>query len=139
MATVYKSKIDWWLAVIILGTMAASVWASVKIILTGSPSIWIWCVAFLIAGIGAGLPLWLLLSTDYTLDSRHLRIKSGPFKWRVAIADIASIAPTSNPLSSPALSLDRLRIDYGLGSTIMISPRNKEQFIQELETLRRDD
>ncbi|MDO9478112.1 MAG: PH domain-containing protein [Pseudohongiella sp.] len=63
-------------------------------------------------------------------------MKSGPFKWRVPIKQITSITPTSSPLSSPALSLDRLRIDYGRGESIMISPKNKEQFIQDLNVRR---
>lgn len=138
MEKVYKSKIDGWLAAIILGAMAGSAWASIKIILTVSPSMWMWWVAFLTAGIGMGLPSWILLGTSYIIDSNCLRIKCGPFKWQVAIADITSITPTSSALSSPALSLDRLRINYGFGCTIMISPRDKEQFIQELEALRRD-
>lgn len=58
-------------------------------------------------------------------------------KWQVPIAGITGITPTSNPLSSPALSLDRLRIDYGRGKSLMISPKNKEQFIRDLEARRR--
>lgn len=138
MATVYKSKIDGWFAVTVLGAMAASALASISVILTDSSPMWLWWTAFLIAGIGIGLPLWLLLGTDYALDSKHLHIKSGPFKWRVAIADITRITPSSSPLSSPALSLDRLRIDYGRGASIMISPRDKERFIREIEALRRN-
>lgn len=136
MATVYKSKIDWWLAAIILGAAAVSALTSLKIVLTAPPAAW-WAV-LPIAGIGTGLPLWLLLGTHYTIESAHLRIRSGPFKWQVPVADITSIVPSSNPLSSPALSLDRLRIDYGRGATIMISPRDKERFIREIEALRRD-
>jgi hypothetical protein len=43
------------------------------------------------------------------------------------------VVPTRNPLSSPALSLDRLHIRYG-GSRmgIMISPVNKAVFLQDL-------
>lgn len=137
MPTVYKSKIDWWLAIIILGAVTASAWTVIKAISAGSPSIWL--AIFLVGGIGVGLPLWLLLGTSYTIDSKHLRIHSGPFKWHVLISDITSITPTSNFLSSPALSLDRLRINHGPGASIMISPRNKDQFIKELEALRRRD
>ena len=90
----------------------------------------------LTAGLGIVLPLWLLLGTNYTLEPTQLLVKSGPFKWRVPVADITSITPTSNPLASPALSLDRLRIDYGRSSFIIISPRDKDQFIREIESLR---
>lgn len=87
--------------------------------------------------LGAGLPVWLMLSTTYTIGESSLLVRSGPFKWQVPIAGITGITPTSNPLSSPALSLDRLRIDYGRGKSLMISPKNKEQFIRDLEARRR--
>jgi len=67
-----------------------------------------------------------------------LLVRSGPFRWRVPIADIVRITPTTNALSSPALSLDRLRIEYGRGSAIMISPRDKDQFLRDLEEFRRN-
>ena len=49
----------------------------------------------------------------------------------------ANIRPTRNPLSSPALSLDRLRIDYGSGRSIMVSPEDKDKFIGDIEDARR--
>ena len=94
-------------------------------------------MALLTGGIGVGLPLWLLLGTRYILEPDQLLVRSGPFRWRVPIADIVRITPTTNPLSSPALSLDRLRIEYGRGSAIMISPRDKDRFLRDLEELRR--
>jgi hypothetical protein len=39
-------------------------------------------------------------------------------------------------LTSPAFSLDRLRIEYGRGRWIMISPRDKDGFLRELEVRR---
>ena len=135
MATVYRSKIDAWLLAVLALAMAVSLFVTFMIFSTGSPVAWL--VAAVTAGIGVGLPLWLLLSTRYTLEPRRLVVQSGPFKWRIAVADITSITPSSNPLSSPALSLDRLRIDYGRSSSLMISPRNKDQFVREIEAARR--
>jgi hypothetical protein len=75
-----------------------------------------------------------MLSTRYTLTESELRIVSGPFRWRIPLQEIRSVTPTRNPLSSPALSLDRLRIEYGNGNWIMVSPRDKERFLKELQT-----
>ncbi len=134
MEQVYTSKIDTWLLVVLLGAVAACVIAFVFSCSTGSvPAIVATLPAILV---GAGLPIWLMMSTNYTLGNSTLLVRSGPFKWQVPIAEITSITSTSNPLSSPALSLDRLRIDYGRGQSIMISPRNKSQFIQVLEARR---
>lgn len=88
--------------------------------------------------IGAGLPLWILAATDYTLEAGELRARSGPFRWRVPLRDITAITPTRSLLSSPALSLDRLRIDYGRGRALMISPADRQGFLGALEQRRRE-
>ncbi len=80
--------------------------------------------------------IWLLAGTRYTLTDSDLRVRCGPFRWRVALAEILSVTPTRNPLSSPAPSLDRLCIEYGSGKSIMISPKDKEAFLDELELRR---
>lgn len=135
MATVYKSKIDTWMIVVVVSAIVISLYACAVVIFS-SLSNMIWTLLFTL-GLGVGLPIWILVSTRYTLDSKQLIIRSGPFNWSVPISEISNIAPTNSILSSPALSLDRLRIDYGQGRKIMISPRDKEFFLQEIETLRR--
>jgi hypothetical protein len=80
--------------------------------------------------------VWLLKTTCYTLEPTRLLVRSGPFSWNVPLAGIHSITPTRNPLSSPALSLDRLCIEYGKHGSLMISPADKQGFLRELETLR---
>jgi hypothetical protein len=75
----------------------------------------------------------LLMTTDYTIDGTHLRIRCGFFKSdAIEIASIQSIAETRNPLSSPALSLDRLDIKYNERYHIMISPKGKKAFIDAM-------
>lgn len=135
MAAVYKSKTDTWLVAVLMGAMVLSVFSIYLVLASGHLVSW-WFIPFTCA-VGLGLPLWLLLSTHYTIELQHLLIQCGPLKWRIPLADINAITPTRNPLSSPALSLDRLRIDYGKGRSIMISPINKEQFLRDLEYARR--
>jgi len=135
MATVYKSKTDAWLVAVFALAMAVSLSASATVLLAGESAIW-WVIVFTVA-LGIGLPLWVLLGTDYRLESGQLHVRSGPFKWRIPVAAITNIVPTSNPLSSPALSLDRLRIEYEHGKTIMISPRDRDRFLRDMEAMRR--
>lgn len=135
MATVYRSKIDVWLMAVLAMAIAGSLLAALTVLSVRSPTAW--AIAALTAIVGAGLPLWLLLATHYTLERGQLVVRSGPFTWRIPVADITSITPTSNPLSSPALSLDRLRIEYGQGRSLMISPRDKEQFVRDIGTAMR--
>lgn len=132
--TVFRSKIDAWLLVALLVAITMSIHASATVLSAG-PAAW-WIVPFIVV-LGIGLPLWLLLGTRYLLRPDQLTIRCGPFTWHVPVSAITSMTPTRNPLSSPALSLDRLRIDYGPGKSVMISPRDKERFIEQVEILRR--
>ncbi|MCM2311095.1 MAG: PH domain-containing protein [Steroidobacteraceae bacterium] len=134
--TVHRSKIDAWLVAVLAISSVASLFGAAVVLAEGSTASW--ALGAFIAGIGVFLPIWLLLSTRYTLERDQLLVESGPFRWRVPIAEISGVTPTSNPLSSPALSLDRLRIDYGRGASLMISPRDKDKFLSDLEAARRN-
>ena len=70
---------------------------------------------------------------SYEKRSQFVAVSDGPIRWRVRLDSIEEVVPTRNPLSSPALSLDRLRIRYsGSRMGIMISPENKAIFMQDL-------
>lgn len=76
--------------------------------------------------------VWLLRGTYYEVGNGTLRIVCGPFRQRIEISDITAIEPTRSPLSSPALSLDRLRIRHGKLRRILVSPADKRGFIRAL-------
>jgi len=135
MASVYRSKVDVWLIVVLGFAMLAALYSAGQTMLSNTPGAV--AIAGLVAAVGVGLPAWLLLSTRYTLDASRLLVQSGPFKWTILLADIKNITPSNNPLSSPALSLDRLRIEYGKGRALMISPQDKAQFLLDIEAARR--
>lgn len=78
------------------------------------------------------LPLWLVLDTNYTLTADDLLIRSGPFRWRIVLGDVREVSPSRSWISSPALSLDRLSIRYGADRSILVSPREKQRFIDAL-------
>ena len=130
----FASKIDGWLLVVLLGSALACLFAASSIMMSRMAGPW-W-IAGLIVLIGCVLPVWLLVATNYVLTDTTLDIRSGPFKWRVSIADVTNVTPTRNPISSPALSLDRIRVDYGDGRSIIVSPRERERFVRELEQRR---
>jgi hypothetical protein len=75
-----------------------------------------------------GLPVWLLFSTYYVVEANTLKIRSGPFGWSILISEIKSVRPSRSVLSSPALSLNRLEIQYGRGQSILVSPEDIEGF-----------
>jgi PH (Pleckstrin Homology) domain-containing protein len=78
------------------------------------------------------LCVWTLLGTYYVVDATSLVVRSGPFHWTVALRDIRAVQPTRDIRSGPALSLDRLRIEYGAGRVLLISPREKDAFLADL-------
>ncbi|MFR9720872.1 PH domain-containing protein [Aeromonas diversa] len=136
MAILYRSKIDTWLAVVLVFAVLASLAGAVTA-LSVEPTALAWPIALVAVTVGAGLPTWLLTTTYYRLEGDALFVSSGPIRLRIPLREIVNITPTNSPLSSPALSLDRLRIEYGRGKSVMISPRNKEEFIRNLEAARR--
>ena len=129
--TVYRSRIDAWLIAVLASSAVASWLAALTVVWAGVP--YAWAMAAIVAGLGALLPVWLVVSTRYTIDAGTLLVRCGGLRWRIAVAEIAAVTPTNSALSSPALSLDRLRIDYGNGKSLMVSPQDKEAFLREIE------
>ena len=80
---------------------------------------------------------WPVVNTRYVVDDETLIISCMFLKWKIKLVDIQNIEPTSNSVSSPALSLDRLKIEYqkdGKNKFVLVSPKNKEKFCQALKT-----
>jgi hypothetical protein len=75
----------------------------------------------------------MLLTTYYIVDGQTLVVKCGFLvNMKIDINTIKSIKETNNALSSPAASLDRLEISYGKYDNVMISPKEKAEFISAL-------
>ncbi|WP_447507509.1 PH domain-containing protein [Acinetobacter lactucae] len=129
----FRSKIDWWLLLIFIVTTAIIV---MKIyeenhnysLASNFPHLIFYSLIILV--------IWLpIFNTYYVVENNTLIIKSLVFRWKININDITQIEPTHNPLSSPALSLDRLKIYYmknGEVTSVMISPKDKETFLQAI-------
>jgi len=134
MPLTYRTRIDAMVAVAALGLLLALMLAARTVLSHPSPSGWLILLA--IGPLSLGLMLWTILGTDYTIDDSSLRVRGGPFRWTIRLQDIRSVTPTRNPASSPALSLDRLRVDYGQDRFLLISPKDKEAFVRDLERRR---
>ncbi len=78
----------------------------------------------------------LFITTCYTVEGNTLRIQCGfLYNDRIDISSIQQISETNNPLSSPATSIDRLEIRYGQSGMVLISPKEKQAFIREIQAL----
>ena len=134
---VFRSKVDWWIRLLLGIAIAGMFVGSGTVILEGADPVGI-TVTILACIAGFALIVWVLTGTHYTVDRGILIVRAGPMRWRIPIDEITAVEATRSPLSSPALSLDRLRIRYGKRRRIMISPADKAGFLkaigQELST-----
>lgn len=72
-------------------------------------------------------------TTYYIINGNDLIVKCGfLINMTIKIDTIKKIEETNNPLSSPAASLDRIAIDYNESDSVMISPKDKMDFINQL-------
>ena len=128
----FPSKKDWWLTVIVWGAMIFAFGSGILSISQRSLA----TSDMKTTAIGTiGIPIfviWLWLSTYYVIEEKHLVIKYGPFRKTVPLHSITSVRKTTNPLSSPALSLKRLEIQYGQYNTVQISPIDRDEFLRIL-------
>ncbi len=131
MNKVYKSKKDQWLVWI---TWFSNIVIIVSVIyLFFIEGITTYSLVYGISMILIVLFLYFLLNlTYYVITDSELQVRSFFFKWNIRIDAIKKIFETNNMLSSPALSLDRLMIIYEDGKKIMISPINKNEFLNDL-------
>lgn len=97
------------------------------------PPGWPVIITFL-AFILMGIFIWQMYTQSYyRLEQDVLRIKFGPFNLSVAYADITAIKPSKKILSGLALSFDRVAIYKHEKLWQLISPADKERFIQEVK------
>lgn len=75
---------------------------------------------------------WIWFSTGYLVEDNTLIIQAGPFKQTVDIKEIRKIMKEKSILTSGALSIDRLQIQYGKYKYVGISPKKEYEFIKLL-------
>lgn len=127
----FASRVDAWLAALLL---ASALLVLIAVVIgwprQATPAHAVLLITLL--ALGAGLPLWLLAATGYRVEQDALAIRSGPFRWRIPLQDIRAVEPARSWLSSPALSLDRLRIRHGRAGQVLVSPKDRQAFVQAL-------
>jgi len=77
--------------------------------------------------------LHMFFRTQYAIDNRKLTIKCGVFSYKpIDIEEIKVIFTTKSIISSPAPSFDRIQIKYGKYKEIILSPKDKFNFADDL-------
>ena len=120
---------DLWLAVVVAlaaaAPIAAGVWLAIQGETRGVIFLLCWGVVITLLITALSVPL------RYTCRADHFHIQSGWLDWRVPYASVRRVALSANPLSAPAWSLRRVKLETADG-LILVSPSDRESFIEEL-------
>jgi hypothetical protein len=128
----YPSKVDWWLIPLLAAPPVSAIVVCVVSALAGETSaLLVGLATAVFVGI---LYLGVVFPVRYGLDDHYLVVRFGLCRQRFPLAEITEVHRTSNPLSAPALSLDRLHVQFGPGrfEAAMISPAERNLFLDEL-------
>ncbi len=134
---IYRSKVDWWLGLLLGGVILYFAYLVIESIVKNREIQWLMLGTFLVTLVIL-IPLFQI---KYIFYSTHLLVSCGMYgKERIEYKTIRSMKETKNPLSSAALSLDRIQIDYeknGIRQMVLISPVRKKEFLERLEEKRK--
>lgn len=127
----FASAVDAWLSTLLL-----LIAAMVPVLLIAAMAAWdddpgAAAGLALSAATVAAIMVGLVWPVRYTCASDALVVRSGAVRYRVPYREITRVSPSRAMWSSPALSLDRLRIDYG-SRWLLISPKGRTDFLAEL-------
>ncbi|MFZ4679742.1 MAG: PH domain-containing protein [Flavobacterium sp.] len=120
---IYKSKVDWWLGLVLVYPIFRSFASIIEGEWIGYIGI-VLCLLFIV---------FISKSTRYIISENHLIVKCMFIvNDKIEISKIRKIEKTNSILSSPALSLDRIAIKFNKYDEVYISPKESQAFIDEL-------
>lgn len=117
--SVYASKVDWWLAALLVALPLFVMGCGVRLTFL---HVWLGLGVGVFGLLLGALMARMLWPCHYVLTDRSLIIRCGWDEETILFTSIKSASPTRNPLSAPALSLQRVQIVLDQGYRL-ISPR----------------
>jgi len=130
----FRSRIDRTMAWLMLGSCVVLLVFSMLTLMDKTSGPLVTWLVFLVTIVFVPLLLWFLMGTSYRLTDTHLLIRSGPLKKSIILNEIMSVEPVRSLQRSPALSRDRFLIRYNQSATVMVSPLDRGQFLNEVAT-----
>ena len=129
----FRSKKEWWVVAFVICMTGLIVQLLVTMYAKGNISAYpVHATTYMLTVV---VLWWPILNTRYLVDDEYLVIHSMFLKWKIKRSDIQGISTTNNSVASPALSLDRLKVDYikdGKAKFVLISPKDKTAFLTAL-------
>lgn len=126
----FPSRVDWWLAALLMALPVIGLASAIALQISGDGGAIVGWLSLL--GIGL-LYVGVVWPVTYELGGEELVIRFGLVRSRVPYRDMLGVAPTRSPLAAPALSMDRLAIDTGGRMEAIISPDDRDGFLDALE------
>lgn len=127
----FKSKVDRWIILVLISVVVIDVAVVGSVAVAGGDPLTS-TVTIVVCLAAIALIVSIMLGTYYAVDRDTLTIRSGPFRFKVPISQIKSVKASRSPLSSPAMSMDRILICYGKRRRIMVSPEDKSGFLKAI-------
>ncbi len=126
----FRSKVDAWLVVFLVAMtslpLAAAGWLAWRGEYRGVLLLGLWGTVMLVV-VGV-----LTVPLRYVFQSDRLHIRSGWLEWNLPYSTLRRAAPSLNPLSAPAWSIHRVKLESADGSFILVSPDDRKSFMEEL-------
>jgi hypothetical protein len=122
----FRSKVDAWLAVVVAGGLIVMWLSPVRRIWAGRP---VDALDIVVPFLATAFIAWVFRTTYYLVTADALIVHAGPIRRTVPLRLVQRLRATHNPLSSPALSLDRIEVTYG-SKRVLISPEDKHGFVK---------
>jgi hypothetical protein len=126
----FRSKVDIWL-VVVLAIAVAVMWSALGNLAWTGGSLDV--LELGVAVLTTVFLAWFFAATYYVVTDTDLIVRSGPLRWIIALRSVERLRASRDPLSSPALSLDRIEVTYG-SKRILVSPQDKVGFVRALRT-----
>jgi hypothetical protein len=85
-----------------------------------------------------GLFVWAWIGTYYQINETDLKIKCGPFLWRIPFSEIKLIRLNQKTIGGtikPTLSWNSIEIIYKKHRSIFITPDRQDDFVRQLKTI----
>ena len=125
--TIYRSKIGAELVIPIVTILTGT------LVLLGYQEIWVLFGLILLLGV---FVLHILFTNQYIIEGKTLTVKSGfLFKKTIDVETISEIYEKRSVVNAPAASFDRLEIRLNEWDRVIISPKNKTEFVDKLKSL----
>lgn len=119
----FRSNVDGWFIALAAVVIAVGIAGAIAAATAGTR-----LLPVIVAIPAIALVIWIWRSTRYVITDTSLQVRSALLNVAVPLRDITRLRRTSTALSAPALSLDRLAVEYG-GGAIVISPAERDQFV----------